>query len=824
MKKTEILNRERIYKVLSVIYDYPLTIVEAPMGYGKTTAVRSFLKSEKKNVLWVTFLNSGESASFFWDKLVSQIARLNENTSSKLRSLGFPTDTPQVEKILSLLNNLFLRDKVVLVIDDFHLSPDPGVNKLLYRIIFEKIENLHIVLITRDTTNIDFTEMFSKGLCYVISQQVLKFSDHEIKEYCRIMNSSISAGDITKITEYTDGWISLIYMIMLGLDDGIPVGMNSSIDELVEKVLFNAYDSRIQNFLLKLSIMDVFTAKQALYVTQEEKTNEILKKLHKENAFVFYDQSVKTYKIHNVLLDYLRIKQQFTTEELRELYKRLGEWHLERNDFLSAYSCFNRAEDFERILSHLNRPENIRNELTSFEGSFEMFSRIPREVLYKYPLAYLQHILLTIVKGNEEAVADCSVQLDALKKSYEEMENINEDYRNHILAEILIFRRFTSFNIISPTSDYNDEILRLLNGQQSCIMRRENEFTMGSPHLLYVYFRVQGCFKQLSQLAIERFSTYAAFANGCGSGSDYLIKAEYALETGDWESAELNSFRAIYKARTKDQTSIIICANFTLIRLYILQGKVLESIEMQKQLEQDIAGINNSIYNTTIDMLKGYIYACLEQPEKIPYWLQTGDISDADLLYQGVAFNYIVYGKAVMLSKNYVELEILTETFMEHFSVFSNQLGFIHNDIFEAVAKYHLYGLNEGVTALESALAKGQADGIIMPFVENAARIFDMLKVLENRDSNNEYIRKIVQYSEQYIQSHKNNQQDKVKLSQREVEVLSLAADGLKREEIASRLQLSQGTVKTHLQNIYQKLDASGKTSAIKTALKHGLI
>ena len=824
MKKTEILNRERIYKALSVINDYPLTIVEAPMGYGKSTAVRGFLKSEGKKVLWVTFINSGESASSFWDKLISEISRLNENISSKLKSLGFPVDTPQVEKVISLLNDIFLKDKVVLVIDDFHLSPDSSINKLLYQAIFEKIDNLHIVVITRDTTNIDFAEMLAKGLCYVISQQVLKFSENEIKDYCRMMHGGISSDDLIKISEYTDGWISLIYMILLGLENGIPVGMNNSIDELVEKVLFNAYDSRIQNFLLQLSIMDVFTAKQALYVTGEEKTNEILKKLQKENAFVFYDQSSKTYKIHNVLLDYLRIKQQFTSEELRELHKRLGEWHLERNDFLTAYSCFNRSEDFERVLSHLNEPENIRNELTSFEGSFDMFKKIPQEILYKYPLAYLQHILLTIVKGNEETMAACSEQLDNLKKAYEDMENIDETYKNRILAEILILRRFISFNAISPSNECNDEILMLLNGQQSYIMHRENEFTMGSPHLLYVYFRDKGSFKELSKLAIERFSTYAAFANGCGSGSEYLIQAEYAIETGDWQSAELNSFKAIYKARTKEQVSIVICANFTLIRLYLLQGKFSEAVDMLRHLEQEIAKVNNPVYNTTIDMLKGYIYACLEQPEKIPYWLQMGEMSEGELLYQGVAFNYIVYGKAVMLSKNYVELEILTESFREHFSIFSNQLGFIHNGIFEAVAKYQLYGLKEGMAVLENALSKGQADGIIMPFVENAPRILDMLKVIENMDSNNEYIKKIVQYSEQYIQSLKLNHQEKVKLSQRETEVLSLAAEGLKRDEIAARLQLSQGTVKTHLQNIYQKLDASGKTSAIKTAQKHGLI
>lgn len=39
-----------------------------------------------------------------------------------------------------------------------------------------------------------------------------------------------------------------------------------------------------------------------------------------------------------------------------------------------------------------------------------------------------------------------------------------------------------------------------------------------------------------------------------------MTLAEYALETGDWQAAELNAFKAIYKAQTMGQTGIILCA------------------------------------------------------------------------------------------------------------------------------------------------------------------------------------------------------------------------------------------------------------------------
>jgi LuxR family maltose regulon positive regulatory protein len=78
-----------------------------------------------------------------------------------------------------------------------------------------------------------------------------------------MMTGEIKSPDLTKICEYTGGGISFIYLILLGLEQGIPVGMSQTIDELTEKTLFNVYDPATQDFLLRLSIMDEFTAAQA---------------------------------------------------------------------------------------------------------------------------------------------------------------------------------------------------------------------------------------------------------------------------------------------------------------------------------------------------------------------------------------------------------------------------------------------------------------------------------------------------------------------------------------------------------------------------------
>lgn len=61
-------------------------------------------------------------------------------------------------------------------------------------------------------------------------------------------------------------------------------------------------------------------------------------------------------------------------------------------------------------------------------------------------------------------------------------------------------------------------------------------------------------------------------------------------------------------------------------------------------------------------------------------------------------------------------------------------------------------------------------------------------------------------------------------LSDRELEVLQLMADGLSNQEIASRLFLSVNTIKTHSSNIFEKLDVSRRTQAVEQARRLNII
>jgi LuxR family maltose regulon positive regulatory protein len=245
---------------------------------------------------------------------------MDEASGEKLKNLGFPADAPQTATILSILNRLDLQKDTVLVIDDFHLVKDQKISELLARAVMERPENLHIAILARDLSSFPCAELTAKGICNAIPRETLRFTREEIRDYCAMMGIHLSGRELDAISEYTSGWISLVYLTLMGLKRGIPVGKSCAVEELLEKVLYNAYDENTRRFLLKLSVMDCFTVPQAAYVAQECDCAELLKKLSRENAFIHYDETCQMYKIHHLMLDFLEQGRQITVNFLRATF------------------------------------------------------------------------------------------------------------------------------------------------------------------------------------------------------------------------------------------------------------------------------------------------------------------------------------------------------------------------------------------------------------------------------------------------------------------------------------------------------------------------
>ena len=82
---------EQLTAALKKITDYPLTVIEAPMGYGKTTAVKEYITNSDFEVLWQTVYDNVDI--HFWGNFSKLFAEVDSACSVKLAEIGIPEDS-----------------------------------------------------------------------------------------------------------------------------------------------------------------------------------------------------------------------------------------------------------------------------------------------------------------------------------------------------------------------------------------------------------------------------------------------------------------------------------------------------------------------------------------------------------------------------------------------------------------------------------------------------------------------------------------------------------------------------------------------------------
>jgi LuxR family maltose regulon positive regulatory protein len=131
---------------------------------------------------------------------------------------------------------------------------------------------------------------------------------------------------------------------------------------------------------------------------------------------------------------------------------------------------------------------------------------------------------------------------------------------------------------------------------------------------------------------------------------------------------------------------------------------------------------------------------------------------------------------------------------------------------------------------LSEALAWGQPEGFVRSFLDEGESLVPLLRHAAAQGVSRQYAGKLLAAFKADARRKAGGEppppgQPLIEpLSERELEVLRLVAEGLSNQEIADRLVISVGTVKTHVHNILGKLDVRGRTQAAARARELDLI
>ncbi|MDX9872261.1 MAG: LuxR C-terminal-related transcriptional regulator [Clostridia bacterium] len=505
---------------------------------------------------------------------------------------------------------------------------------------------------------------------------------------------------------------------------------------------------------------------------------------------------------------------------VKELYKRSGEWCIRNGDTLAGLKYLNKAREYDLILDEFEKSAGITLIMDSSpKYILELFEQIPEEAKRRHPIGYLAYAGFFVTNVDRDAG---SRLLSELERYYEGDSGLTSGMLRRVHGEIELIRAYIAFNNAPLMLERFKKAHALLGGR-SHIANERKIITFGSPHSLYLYYRETGGFLQAKELVQDMFQYYTEMAGGCGRGFDDLLEAEYCLETGDLDRAELNARKAVHKATELNQTSVLICSVFTIARAFAARGKFDKALALMGELKEEVEAAGGPILSSAFDVSFGYIGGITGREDSFSQWLGEGDLAQSEILYQGMGFNYIAYGKHLLLKGDFISLEVLCEQMQQVFSPFHNILGYLHAHILSAVARHRLYGMDRAKESLLSALEIGKADGVVLPFAEYGAHILDILKALQQTGGKDEYLDFVLKNTARYAENLKSFQAHKEArpaLTKREREILMLVTEGRSNQEIAAALFLAEVTVRKNITAIYRKLNVTGRAAAVRKALE----
>jgi LuxR family maltose regulon positive regulatory protein len=151
-----------------------------------------------------------------------------------------------------------------------------------------------------------------------------------------------------------------------------------------------------------------------------------------------------------------------------------------------------------------------------------------------------------------------------------------------------------------------------------------------------------------------------------------------------------------------------------------------------------------------------------------------------------------------------------------------------------ALQSLSLHSLGEGdqaISTLERALTLAEPEGLVRIFVDEGPPMARLLYEAISRGIASDYIYRLLgafpdaePVQIEPLKSHDSTIELIEHLSEREIEILQLIAEGLTNQEIASKLYLSLNTVKAHNRNIYSKLSVSNRTQAVSKSRSLGIL
>jgi LuxR family maltose regulon positive regulatory protein len=323
-----------------------LTLVSATAGSGKTTLVSEWATTSNRPIAWLSLDEADSDPRRFLVYLVSALQTVDSSLGESILSRLQSPEPPPADLVQAELVNDIARTQqaFTLVLDDYHLIDSGAVDAVVTFLLDHLPPQMHLVVAAREDPQLPLARYRSRGQLAELREADLRFTPAEAAEYLRqVMDLPLSEQDVAALEARTEGWIvglQLAALSMRGLPD--PTGFVHSftgthrfvLDYLLEEVL-QRQTQAIQDFLLDTSILERLCGPlcDAVMAEAAPSGQETLEFLERVNLFVVpLDHERRWYRYHHLFAGLLQERLKRTREDrVAPLHQRASDWFA-RND------------------------------------------------------------------------------------------------------------------------------------------------------------------------------------------------------------------------------------------------------------------------------------------------------------------------------------------------------------------------------------------------------------------------------------------------------------------------------------------------------------
>ncbi|HSQ84945.1 MAG TPA: LuxR C-terminal-related transcriptional regulator, partial [Desulfobacterales bacterium] len=362
----------------------------------------------------------------------------------------------------------------------------------------------------------------------------------------------------------------------------------------------------------------------------------------------------------------------------------------------------------------------------------------------------------------------------------------------------------------------------------------------GHPYLILVSngrlawtLRQQGKLKQVIELCEQQLQ----YANQFGISN--MSVSGWIMTLWGEALAELNELAgAIQKANNgveligsgSGDLAAFGWGNLNLVRILFSNGDMVGAKEVIQRLENIIQDTHRLILNQILAW-KARIWLEENELEAASKWVEEFYLKANEKLNLLSEIECIVLTRTLIDQGSLDEATKLLQQLLNAAEAGKHTSRIIKILILQAMVFQAGNNTTQALVSIERSLTLAKPEGFVRIFVDEGPAVARLLHEALSRGISPDYVCQLlgafplVESEEATSMKSKVDQSELIEpLSDREIEVLQLIAEGLTNPEISSRLCVSLNTVKTHTRNIYAKLGVHTRTQAVARGRALGII